>query len=403
MNILVVADVLFPDTVGGAGRLASELSFALAERGHSVRIISRNPDGRLPGKETLKARVAVYRFAVKTRRWRLLPDELVSSTRTIRAATLHWTADIAVIHQSLPALGAMLAGYFREMPVTYFFHSPWHEEYLIKKRTGRAYPDAKNILAGGVMRRIEGTLIGRAGLVFVISDYMKKMAMNIHGLCDDRIRILPAGIDPVKFRLPAGGKDGARKKAGVSTGRTFFFTARNLVSRMGIENLVRGFGQSRTLREEGLLLIAGSGPLAGRLKRMIDTERLGDCVQLLGYVPEDRLIECYQAADFFVLPTSSLEGFGLVILEAMACGTPVVGTRIAAIPEILSPFDSRLLVDTADASAIRDRLEDIVRRRENYAFAPEVCRRFVTERYSWDKMAASFDQLVGSLVGQIRR
>jgi glycosyltransferase involved in cell wall biosynthesis len=166
---------------------------------------------------------------------------------------------------------------------------------------------------------------------------------------------------------------------------------------MGIENLIEAFQQSDVLRKKGLLLIGGEGFLKESLRAMVKDFGLGETVRFLGRVSEEDLPRYYQAADFFVLPTRELEGFGLVILEAMACGTPVLGTPVGAIPETVGLFAKRLLFEGTQSKDMKAKLEDVINRPEQYAFDPQTCRNFVEERYSWEKMADAFERKVMSL------
>jgi glycosyltransferase involved in cell wall biosynthesis len=167
---------------------------------------------------------------------------------------------------------------------------------------------------------------------------------------------------------------------------------------MGIENLIEAFNQSRLLREKGLLLIGGEGFLKESLKEMAEKHGLEDSVKFLGRISEGDLPRYYQAADFFVLPTRELEGFGLVILEAMACGTPVLGTPIGAIPETVGSFAKNLLFEGTDHENIRGKLEDVINHPDRYRFDPQICRKFVEERYSWVKMAEAFEREIRGLI-----
>ena len=83
---------------------------------------------------------------------------------------------------------------------------------------------------------------------------------------------------------------------------------------------------------------------------------LGDAVTLTGRIDDNALVRHYQAADLFALPTQAYEGFGMVTLEALACGTPVVGTPVGATPEILAPLDPALVSRDAGEEAIADAL-----------------------------------------------
>lgn len=399
LHILVLADVFFPDTIGGAGRVAKELSVALAKRGHSIRVISRNVRGRLPEIENLAEGIVVHRFDVRSKKGAgFFADEIVNTVKTVKNMRCEWNFDAVCIHQSLSGIGPLLAGQLKETPVLYFFHSPWHEEF-IEKRTGqgkRLY--RKTALAAGLMKTIEQIVTRKSSRLCVLSSYMAQKAMTIHGLRREKISILPAGVDTSRFCLPGLGQKALRNALDLPSEKTVFFTARNLVPRMGLENLVKAFAGANILSTKAVLVIAGSGELRKRLLQLIESCHLDGKVRLLGHVADEKLIQLYQAADYFVLPTAALEGFGLVILEAMACGTPVVGTNVGAIPEVISAFDPRLVVPDGGAPAIRQCLETIVSNPDLFDYDPSVCRKFVTDRYSWDKTAATFEKVAQSLM-----
>jgi glycosyltransferase involved in cell wall biosynthesis len=88
------------------------------------------------------------------------------------------------------------------------------------------------------------------------------------------------------------------------------------------------------VREDVVLLIGGKGELRGKLQELIDGMSL-DNTHLLGFIEDDLLPQYYQASDLFVLPSETMEGYGLITLEAFACGLPVLGTGTGAIPEII--------------------------------------------------------------------
>jgi glycosyltransferase involved in cell wall biosynthesis len=166
---------------------------------------------------------------------------------------------------------------------------------------------------------------------------------------------------------------------------------------MGIENLIEAFKQSDVLKEKAVLLVGGEGFLKEPLRTAVRESKLDESVRFLGRISELDLPRYYQAADFFVLPTRELEGFGLVILEAMGCGTPVLGTPIGAIPETVGLFDKNLLFEGVRSEDMKTKLEDVINRPEQYRFDPHVCRKFVEERFSWEKMADAFEREVMSL------
>ena len=121
-------------------------------------------------------------------------------------------------------------------------------------------------------------------------------------------------------------------------------------------------------------------------------------IHFAGFIPEDQLPHYYQMADIFMLPTKELEGFGLVTLEAMASGLPVVGTPVGGTNEILGKFDSSFLFKGTDADSMAELIVNKYHLIKNY---PERwqeishrCRKFVESNYSWEKNIESFENSI---------
>jgi SAM-dependent methyltransferase len=122
-----------------------------------------------------------------------------------------------------------------------------------------------------------------------------------------------------------------------------------------------------------------------------------------GYIPDAALPQYYQAADAFVLPTRELEGFGLITVEALASGTPVLATAIGATPEILRPLDPSLLFRAATPAAMAERLqtflENLTRDRSAADAMRTACRRYAETEYGWDRSARCLEDTLSELVG----
>src|SRR5439155_1469356 len=118
-------------------------------------------------------------------------------------------------------------------------------------------------------------------------------------------------------------------------------------------------------RADAQLLIAGAGSRRADLEALAGSLGIAEHVRFVGFVPDADLPLYYQAADCFVLPTRELEGFGLVTVEALACGTPVLGTPVGATPELPDPLDPGLVFDAATPEAIGERLVGFLRRLEH--------------------------------------
>ncbi len=399
MKILFLADVFYPDTIGGAGRVAYHLGLELSRKGHEVHIVARNTDGKLIENQQLNPYLTVHRFlSPQKESMNQFLSESRNSLSIVKKLHNKMKFDIACVHQSMVAIGPSFSGQFKNTPFVYYYHSPWHEEYLVKKGGASDRTNARNRLVACFMRRIERWILFKSSNVIVLSRYMRNNVSALHGYPSDRIKIIPGGVGLDHFRLPAKNKINVKRSIDFPVDKTIFLSVRNLVPRMGLENLIEAFNKSKVLKEKGLLYIGGKGLLDNRLKEMVEDLNLTKSINFLGYIPDEDLPGIYQAADYFVLPTEKLEGFGLVILEAMACGTPVLGTPVGAIPEIIEPFDERLIFKGTTWKDIKEKMEDIIERPDLYYFDPKACRRFVEEHYSWEKVAADFEKVAVGLI-----
>jgi glycosyltransferase involved in cell wall biosynthesis len=129
---------------------------------------------------------------------------------------------------------------------------------------------------------------------------------------------------------------------------------------------------------------------------------LKDFVKLQGFIPSDELPHYNQAADFFILPTRYLEGFGLVTLEAMACGTPVLGTPVGGTKEILDKFNPAFLFkDTSPESIsglILEKYNYYKKEPEEYKEISRQCRVFAEKNYSWERNISEIEALFAQLI-----
>jgi glycosyltransferase involved in cell wall biosynthesis len=155
---------------------------------------------------------------------------------------------------------------------------------------------------------------------------------------------------------------------------------------MGLENLIAAIDKVRHYHPDILLYIAGKGELAQTLQAQIKELELSEHVHLLGYLAEQQLPLAYRAANFSVVPTLSFEGFGMIAIESLAAGTPVLATPVGGIPEILKPFCEDLLFE---GCSVEQLVRGITEALSHQRLLPtsEVCQAYIRENYAWDKIA----------------
>ena len=220
----------------------------------------------------------------------------------------------------------------------------------------------------------------RATAVTVLSEFSRRM---VRGFYDREAVIIPGGVDSKRFQ-PSPGKPENRA--------LYLITLRNLVPRMGLAELTRSM---KLLPPDTRLDIGGEGPLRRDLQELITSLGMENQVRLLGHIPDRDLPHFYSSADWFVLPTAALEGFGLVILESLSCGTPVLGTRIGAIHELLEQFDSRWVIPQPEPEAIAAAILSVS---EQPPPDPWKLHNQVADEFDWLQIAERYLELYRSLL-----
>jgi glycosyltransferase involved in cell wall biosynthesis len=192
-------------------------------------------------------------------------------------------------------------------------------------------------------RAVLPLVVRRARHVVTVSEFSRAELIELTGADPARITVVPGGVDHERLQPDI---DPAPARAVLGLTRPYVLT---VASRLRRKNLAVLETAARALRERGIDLVAAGG---GR-PQFSDDGRPG-AVRLLGVVPEDLLPALYAGAEAFVLP-SLHEGFGLPVLEAMACGVPVVASDRGALPDTCG--DAALLVDPTDPQEVAEAID----------------------------------------------
>jgi glycosyltransferase involved in cell wall biosynthesis len=248
-------------------------------------------------------------------------------------------------------------------------------------------------------KRIERKSLENSDTITVLSDFTKEKLWNAYRIPSQKISVIPGGVDLERFQP---GKDQVviRQRLGVPTDKFVLFTVRNLVQRMGLENLILALHEVASKHPDIYLVIGGTGPLQETLAAMITNLKLEKNIRLAGFIPEGELADYYRMADFFILPTIELEGFGLITLEALASGLPVLGTPVGGTTEILSALNPSLLFKNTDpqsmAALIAEYYEKIRNNPEVLGELSRECRQYAESNYSWERNVISLEKLLSA-------
>ncbi|MDQ6776131.1 MAG: glycosyltransferase family 4 protein [Actinomycetota bacterium] len=330
----MIVNAIMPDQLGGLQRYVRELAGAIVARGVPVTVLAKRVMPETPRYERADDGVELRRFDVPERSHPLYAAAYPLASLRAVARSISATDGTVHVHYPLQGAPAALLG----VPYLHTFHAPIHRELLPEHRDRYALPGALRGSLVAVARAGERLVATRARATIVLTSYMRGQLADLSPAAAHRAQTIPSGIDGEHFS-PGPGIDHPVAREGAP----LLFTARRLVPRTGVSELVRAMPEIVAELPGARLAVAGDGPLAEEIRSLIRELSLAGSVFLLGRVSEADLVGWYRAANLFVLPTQELEGFGISTIEALACGTPVVGTPVGGTPEILAAIDPRLL------------------------------------------------------------
>ncbi len=378
MNIISTTDIESAAHRDGGIRYFFGITAGLARRGHCVDVIF--PE--MPGSESLVNEFPELRFNFfPTSNSGGIKEftKAVNCRRGINRRLCSGDCDIVLFSQPKSSIGPVLIKGASNVPAVYHFLSPWAAEYEIKTGGNRG-PTWQ------ARRFLEKKILQRCRAIVVMSGYMREQLLAFHPeLEKGNIYVIPGGVDQDRFCI--ADRAAARERTTIPADRPVIFTARNFTARTGVDILVDAMPEVVKRHPDVLLVLGGDGELRPRIESRAQSLGLGGSVRFEGFIPDERLPLYFQAADIFALPTRSLEGFGLVTVEALACGTPVVATPVGANTELLRPLDPDLLASDVSPESFAEKLIYWLDRIHVVRTNADRFRNYVLVNYTWDKVA----------------
>ena len=366
IHVLFVGLGWFPKTPGGLDRYIYELTHQLAAGQDWVELCGVGlPDAQLHSSVRL-TNLASSEDLLWQRLWAVRSNFLTRQFAKPDAVNLHFAL------YSLPLLNLLPD----EVPVTFTFHGPWALESE-QEEAGK--------LSIFLKRWIEKRVYRRCDRFIVLSKAFGNILHQEYQVPWSKIHVIPGGVNIARFPSNLS-RQQARAQLNWPQDRVILFTPRRLVHRMGLDKLLAALARIKTRITDVWLAIAGRGPLRAALEQQATELGLNDHVRFLGFLPDDQLPLAYQAADLCVMPSQTLEGFGLVLLESLACGTPALCTPIGGMPEVLAPLSPHLVTSSPDEVAIAERLEALLTGKISMPSRAD-CRNYASTHFSWQKIA----------------
>ncbi|WP_242038079.1 glycosyltransferase [Tolypothrix sp. FACHB-123] len=270
--------------------------------------------------------------------------------------------------------------------------------YLLKQLTGIPYwAVAHGVDAWNITNPALKTALFHADRILAVSEYTRDRLLKEQNLDPAKISLLPNTFDDSKFRIKPK-PEKLLQRYGLQAEQPIILT----VARLDIQERYKGYDQILLALPEIRrhipnvhYLIVGKGSDRTRIQQLITQLNLQDCVTLTGFIADEELCDHYNLCDVFAMPSKG-EGFGIVYLEALACGKPTLGGNQDGAIDALAHGELGALVDPDDVEAISKTLIQILQRIYPHPvmYQPEILREQVIEKFGFETFRQTLADLM---------
>lgn len=375
-----------PHLVGGLARHVHALAKELAGQGHDVHVLTRSAPG-LPA-DAMEDGVHVVRvspYFQEPSDFRLWVCHLNYALMEAGARIAEQITGPAVVHAHdwLVAFAARGIKNLYHMPLVATIHATEHGRHNGIHDQGQQY-----------INDVEWWLTYEAWQVIVCSNAMRGEVRWLFGLGEDKVRVIPNGID---LKPPAEGALPPRERFAMPGERIIYHIGR-LVPEKGVAVLLEAMPQILR-RHPAKLVVAGTGPYGDELRRRAHQLGLGDRVNFVGWVDDATAYALYTHADVAVVP-STYEPFGIVALEAMAAGAPLVASDVGGLHEIVHHGENGLKALPGHVNSLAEQIDRMLTDRVLAERLARIARREVEQIYTWTGIAHTTAELYDEVISQ---
>ena len=386
---LLISHLYFPPGFGGITRLLERMAYAMGPE--KLCCLTGVPG---PGTREANGGLRVYRSGTV----------FSGSTKVARAAAWVRTMGSIMIRERprTVLLGTVYDGAYGR----------WLQRWLGLPYVTLAY--GNEIL--GILMEERGTgkasntgeTLRRANRVVAVSRFTAGLVQRV-GVHPDRIEVVYPGCDSTQFSPRPENPELRRRVLGPRHRNRVILTTGNLVDRKGHDMVIRALAILRQSIPDVTYLVVGDGPSRSGLAALAASLGVQDRVVFAGRTPDDQLPDLYALSDVFVMPSRErenecdVEGFGIVYLEASACGKPVIGGRSGGVPEAIADGVSGLLVDPDSAEEIASALTRVLTDPELASRLGAQGRTRVVRDFTWRRMADRMHEILATAAARERR
>lgn len=288
---------------------------------------------------------------------------------TIRKYLAHENFDIIHLMAPFGILGAQLVDEAKRQKI------PVGISFLVRRHSTPIKPFLK--IAHALLAGVNHKINFRIAISQAASDYAQEILPGAY-------QIIPAGIDTRRFS-PQG-----TKIASFADDKTNLLFVGRLDERKGIDYLLEAFVKIKTAHPETRLVIVGDGPKEDPLKRFVKEQQLEDVV-FVGYADQETLPEYYRSAQIACFPATGNESFGIVLIEALASGLPVIASEIEGYREVLTGELKDLLIEPQDPAALAEKINSLLDQPEKIALFRQRSLE-QAQKYGWEVVGGQIEE-----------
>ena len=368
----------FPPYQGGMGNVCYNISKQLAKNGHSVTVFTPKISKKIVINGNENFRVVYLNSIFSIGNAGVIPS-LFSALR-----------GFDIIHLHYPFFGGdwfvYIASKYFKIPYIITYHQDVAGNNLLKKLIFKIY---NFIFQRSVINGSSHILA--LSLDHIISSQIRQV-VNM----PNKVIVVPNGIDPSSFQ--GAPKNNIRKKYGIKEDRLVIcfvgaLDTAHYFKRLDI--LIKAF---MPWAEISRLVVIGDGDLRPFFAAMVQEMKLEDDVIFVGRLPNQETIDYVKQVDMLILPSTDTESFGIVLLEAMACGKPVIASSLPGVRVLVRDGYNGLLFQVGDIHNLSEKIGNLLKNKELRETLGANGKDDVFKHYSWEKITLQIEGIYGSII-----
>jgi len=364
-----------PRVVGGIARHCEGLAKALVQQNHEVHLFTLDFPGS-PNYEEMDG-VKVYRASTELGHpnfltWVLMFNHFL--TKRMADVTNSVDFDVMHVHDWLAAFSGISFKHYMKKPMVLTVHST-----EVGRAQGLHSPDSFSI------NGIEWWAMYEADRVIVCSQSMKNEICDHFNLPWEKVDVIPNAIDTTKYQISVD-RGAVRQRYGVGYGEKLILCVGRLVPQKGIEYFIRAIPSIAKRYPEAKFVIVGEGWSRDILEAEAQASGQNRKIQFTGFASDQEVINLMTSADVLVVP-SVYEPFGIVALEGMATGVPVVASKVGGLAEVIEHDRTGLFVYPKNPASIAWGIDRVLSDPDHAKWLTENAKEKLHNAYSWEAVA----------------